>query len=66
LVTWTPSTPRAGSTCSSAPPPPSRRESDIQKYEKARKLKLSVDAIRKDYFKRMKTVGLYMLNAFDP
>jgi DNA topoisomerase-1 len=43
-----------------------KAESDIQKYEKARKLKLSVDAIRKDYFKRMKTVGLYMLNAFDP
>jgi DNA topoisomerase-1 len=32
-----------------------KAESDIQKYEKARKLKLAVDAIRRDYFKKMKT-----------
>ena len=31
-----------------------KAESDIQKYEKARKLKLAVDAIRRDYFKKMK------------
>ena len=32
-----------------------KAESDIQKYEKARKLKLAVDAIRRDYFKKMKS-----------
>ena len=32
-----------------------KAESDIQKYEKARKLKLAVDAIRRDYFKNMKS-----------
>mmetsp|Transcript_16304 Transcript_16304/g.39841 ORF Transcript_16304/g.39841 Transcript_16304/m.39841 type:complete len:680 (-) Transcript_16304:658-2697(-) len=32
-----------------------KAESDIQKYEKARKLKLAVDAIRRDYLKKMKT-----------
>tara|TARA_B110000977_G_scaffold192530_1_gene266180 strand:- start:1420 stop:3342 length:1923 start_codon:yes stop_codon:yes gene_type:complete len=32
-----------------------KAESDIQKYEKARKLKTAVDAIRRDYFKKMKS-----------
>jgi|TARA_B110000967_G_scaffold179372_1_gene194809 DNA topoisomerase-1 len=32
-----------------------KAESDIQKYEKARKLKTAVDAIRRDYLKKMKT-----------
>ena len=32
-----------------------KAESDIQKYEKARKLKLAVDAIRRDYFTKMKS-----------
>ena len=31
-----------------------KAESDIQKYEKARKLKLAIDAIRRDYFAKMK------------
>ena len=32
-----------------------KAESDIQKYEKARSLKLHIDAIRRDYFKKMKS-----------
>jgi DNA topoisomerase-1 len=32
-----------------------KAESDINKYEKARKLKTAVDAIRRDYFKKMKS-----------